>query len=61
MVKWGNAKANLYWEHEWPKDMQPSDRNMDQFIRAKYERKQYAMKGEIPDPSTLGSIVCCSS
>ncbi len=33
-------------------------RNMDQFIRAKYERKQYAMRGPMPDPGSLGSGVC---
>ncbi|RKO90335.1 hypothetical protein BDK51DRAFT_52422 [Blyttiomyces helicus] len=27
--------------------------NIDQWIRAKYERKQYAKKGPIPDPDTL--------
>jgi hypothetical protein len=48
----------MYWEQAWPKDTNPSDKNMDAFIRAKYERKQYAMKGALPDPSTLsGSVV----
>ena len=27
---------------------------MDNFIRAKYERKQYVKSGDIPDPSKLG-------
>lgn len=27
---------------------------MDMWIRAKYEQKRWAMKGPIPDPSTLG-------
>ncbi len=26
---------------------------IDQWIRAKYDRKQYAKKGEIPDPDTI--------
>ncbi|KAJ2999695.1 hypothetical protein HDV02_002168 [Globomyces sp. JEL0801] len=54
MIKWGNHKAQLYWEHDWPKDMAPPESNLEQYIRAKYERKQYAMKGPMPDPATLG-------
>lgn len=27
---------------------------MDMWIRSKYELKRWAMKGPIPDPSTLG-------
>lgn len=27
---------------------------MEMWIRAKYEQKRWAMKGPIPDPSTLG-------
>lgn len=27
---------------------------MEAWIRAKYEQKRWAMKGPIPDPSTLG-------
>ncbi|KAI9017596.1 hypothetical protein BC832DRAFT_572634, partial [Gaertneriomyces semiglobifer] len=53
VAKWGNAKANLYWEHELPPDFTPDESRIDQFIRAKYERKQYAMKGPIPDPDSL--------
>jgi hypothetical protein len=44
----------LYWEHAWPQDVEPPEQNIEQFIRAKYERKQYAMPGAIPDPDTLG-------
>ncbi|KAI8999292.1 hypothetical protein BC832DRAFT_578648 [Gaertneriomyces semiglobifer] len=51
--KWGNAKANIYWEHELPPDFTPDESRIEQFIRAKYERKQYAMKGPLPDPDTL--------
>nr|KAJ3423185.1 hypothetical protein HK105_001000 [Polyrhizophydium stewartii] len=62
MKRWGNARANLYWEHDWPRDMDPPEgnieqfiraNNIEQFIRAKYERKQYAMRGPIPDPESL--------
>lgn len=42
-----------YWEANL-KDRQPSESNIDMWIRAKYEQKRWAMKGPIPDPSTLG-------
>ncbi|KAJ1548096.1 SPARC- modular calcium-binding protein 2 [Nowakowskiella sp. JEL0078] len=53
MLKWGNGKANWYWEYELPNDMEPPEGAIDPWIRAKYERKQYAKKGAIPDPSTI--------
>ncbi|CAG8786770.1 7404_t:CDS:2, partial [Racocetra persica] len=33
---------------------QPSESNIDSWIRSKYELKRWAMKGPIPDPDTLG-------
>ncbi|CAO3614255.1 unnamed protein product [Mucor hiemalis] len=53
MVQWGNERANKYWEANF-RDKKPSESNMDAWIRAKYEQKRWAMKGPIPDPSTLG-------
>ncbi|CEP18136.1 hypothetical protein [Parasitella parasitica] len=53
MVRWGNERANKYWEANL-KDKKPSESNMELWIRAKYEQKRWAMKGPIPDPSTLG-------
>ncbi|KAG2196238.1 hypothetical protein INT47_007665 [Mucor saturninus] len=53
MVRWGNERANKYWEANL-KDKKPSESNMEMWIRAKYEQKRWAMKGPIPDPSTLG-------
>lgn len=62
MLKWGNAKAkywlfyhSLYWEHTWSGE--PPENTIEQWIRAKYERKQYAMKGPVPDPDSLGDGV----
>jgi len=55
MVRWGNAKANAYWESELPKDMKIPESDVEKFIRAKYERKQYAAKGPIPDPESIQS------
>lgn len=45
--------APRYWEANL-KDRRPSESNIDMWIRAKYEQKRWAMKGPIPDPSTLG-------
>ncbi|KAI8639436.1 hypothetical protein BD408DRAFT_421455 [Parasitella parasitica] len=53
MVRWGNERANKYWEANL-KDKKPSESNMESWIRAKYEQKRWAMKGPIPDPSSLG-------
>ncbi|KAI8803346.1 hypothetical protein BJ742DRAFT_829431 [Cladochytrium replicatum] len=53
MLKWGNGKANWYWENELPSGIEPPESAIDQWIRAKYERKQYAKKGAIPDPETI--------
>lgn len=36
--------------------MDPGSRSMDQFIRAKYERKQYAKDSNTPDPRQLNPI-----
>ncbi|KAJ3190727.1 hypothetical protein HK101_008438 [Irineochytrium annulatum] len=53
MAKWGNGKANWYWEHELPKHMEPPESNIDMWIRAKYDRRQYALKGPIPNPEEI--------
>ncbi|KAG0183083.1 SPARC- modular calcium-binding protein 2 [Apophysomyces sp. BC1021] len=53
MIKWGNERANKYWEANL-QDRKPVESNMEMWIRGKYEQKRWAMKGPIPDPSTLG-------
>ena len=75
MVRWGNGKANVYWEHELSPNFEPPEsyafiiiiiyiyfiflknlhrfRNIDAWIRSKYDRKQFAMKTAIPDPDTI--------
>ncbi|TPX45340.1 hypothetical protein SeMB42_g04046 [Synchytrium endobioticum] len=53
MARWGNGKANMYWEAQMPPGMEPPEHAIEQWIRAKYERKQYAKPGSIPDPDTL--------
>lgn len=42
-----------YWEANL-RDRKPTESNMEGWIRSKYEQKRWAMKGPIPDPSTLG-------
>lgn len=46
MQKWGNAKANSYWERKLPPNFnRPNDQSsmeeLEKYIRAKYERKQW--------------------
>ncbi|KAG9119030.1 hypothetical protein FRC07_006166 [Ceratobasidium sp. 392] len=53
--KWGNERANLYWEAHLKAGHQPPDHKMESFIRSKYESRRWAMEGPPPsDPSTLG-------
>lgn len=56
MVKWGNKRANLYWEHKLPPSYIPDDSKINNFIRTKYDLKRWVMSSEIPDPSTLGDL-----
>lgn len=53
--KWGNERANLYWEAHLKAGHQPPDHKMESFIRSKYESRRWAMEGPPPsDPSALG-------
>ncbi|KAI0683329.1 hypothetical protein BC835DRAFT_1515779 [Cytidiella melzeri] len=52
--KWGNQRANLYWEAHLKAGHIPPDHKMDSFIRSKYESRRWAMEGPPPsDPSVL--------
>ncbi|CAE6383070.1 unnamed protein product [Rhizoctonia solani] len=52
--KWGNRRANLYWEAHLKPGHQPPDHKMESFIRSKYESRRWAMEGPPPsDPSVL--------
>ncbi|KAH7330619.1 putative GTPase activating protein for Arf-domain-containing protein [Rhizoctonia solani] len=52
--KWGNTRANLYWEAHLKPGHQPADHKIESFIRSKYESRRWAMEGPPPsDPSVL--------
>ncbi|KAF2009619.1 ArfGap-domain-containing protein [Aaosphaeria arxii CBS 175.79] len=53
VLKWGNGRANKYWEAKLAPGHVPSEAKIENFIRTKYESKRWVMDGGIPDPSSL--------
>ncbi|KAK5166918.1 ARF GAP with effector function(s) [Saxophila tyrrhenica] len=53
MLRWGNARANRYWESKLAEGHVPNESKIENFIRTKYDSKRWAMDGPVPDPSTL--------
>ncbi|KAM5452814.1 ARF GAP with effector function(s) [Microsporum audouinii] len=53
IMKWGNARANKYWEDKLNPGHVPSEAKIENFIRTKYESRRWVMDGPMPDPSTL--------
>lgn len=53
ILKWGNTRANKYWEAKLAAGHSPSESKIENFIRTKYESKRWVMDGPMPDPSTL--------
>ncbi|KAI0344199.1 ArfGap-domain-containing protein [Trametopsis cervina] len=52
--KWGNRRANIYWEAHLKAGHVPPDHKIESFIRSKYESRRWAMEGPPPaDPSVL--------
>ncbi|KAF8139621.1 hypothetical protein EV363DRAFT_1310133, partial [Boletus edulis] len=52
--RWGNCRANMYWEARLKAGHVPPDHKMESFIRSKYESRRWAMDGPPPsDPSVL--------
>ncbi|KAI6142073.1 hypothetical protein BKA82DRAFT_1002829 [Pisolithus tinctorius] len=52
--KWGNRRANLYWEAHLKSGHIPPDHKMESYIRSKYESRRWALDGPPPsDPSAL--------
>lgn len=53
MLRWGNGRANKYWEHKLAPGHVPNEAKIENFIRTKYDSKRWVMDGPMPDPSTL--------
>ncbi|KAI9718742.1 MAG: hypothetical protein M1812_003916 [Candelaria pacifica] len=53
VLRWGNSRANKYWEAKLAPGHVPSEAKLENFIRTKYEAKRWVMDGAIPDPATL--------
>ncbi|CAG8972559.1 hypothetical protein HYALB_00011409 [Hymenoscyphus albidus] len=53
VLKWGNSRANKYWEAKLAPGHVPSEAKIENFIRTKYDTKRWVAEGGIPDPSTL--------
>ncbi|GAA5987859.1 hypothetical protein JCM10908_007247 [Rhodotorula pacifica] len=53
MERWGNRRANLYWEAHLKPGHMPPDHKIESFIRSKYELKRWAREGPIPEPEQL--------
>lgn len=53
VLRWGNSRANKYWEAKLATGHVPSDGKIENFIRTKYESKRWVMDGPMPDPATL--------
>src|SRR5436189_3090158 len=55
VLRWGNSRANKYWEAKLAPGHVPSEAKIENFIRTKYELKRWVMEGPMPDPATLGA------
>ncbi|KAL8644969.1 MAG: hypothetical protein Q9226_007502, partial [Calogaya cf. arnoldii] len=53
VLRWGNSRANKYWESKLAPGHIPSEAKIENFIRTKYESKRWVLDGPMPDPSTL--------
>jgi len=53
MKKWGNYKANLYWEANMTERDKFQESNFERWIRSKYEFKRFVKSDNVPDPDTL--------
>lgn len=53
MIKWGNRRANIYWEHALPNEYVPTEGRIANFIRTKYELKRWVLSQQVPDPASL--------
>ncbi|ODN92826.1 stromal membrane-associated protein [Cryptococcus wingfieldii CBS 7118] len=59
--RWGNTRANRYWERHLKAGHVPPDHKIESFIRSKYESRRWAMDGPPPAPETLDSDTSSAS
>ncbi|KAH3674982.1 hypothetical protein WICPIJ_009368 [Wickerhamomyces pijperi] len=58
MLKWGNIKANTFWESQLPGEpgsYSPDDSKIENFIKTKYDLKKWAASKTVPNPSTISA------
>lgn len=61
LVRWGNKRANLYWEAKLPDGYVPDDSKIENFIRTKYDLKRWVLTPQLPkDPSVLDTTVAAA-
>lgn len=53
MVRWGNKKANKYWESKLEAAHVPSEGKIDNFVKTKYVSRRWISQDERPDPEDL--------
>lgn len=53
MVKWGNRKANKYWEAKLDANHIPAEGKIDNFVKTKYVSKRWTDQETRPDPDDL--------
>ncbi|KAI9724207.1 MAG: hypothetical protein M1828_003952 [Chrysothrix sp. TS-e1954] len=53
MLRWGNGRANKYWEAKLAPGHVPAEAKIENFIRTKYDSKRWVMDGGMPDPASL--------
>ncbi|PRT53438.1 hypothetical protein B9G98_01058 [Wickerhamiella sorbophila] len=56
MVKWGNQKANMYWESKLGPKYVPDSSKIVNFIKTKYELKRWVSGPVLPDPTSFDSV-----
>lgn len=56
MVRWGNARANAFWEHGLPQGYVPDALKIENFIRTKYDVKKWALHRGEPKPEDVGDV-----
>lgn len=53
MLKWGNERANEYWEAKLSPGHTPPDAKIENFVRTKYQSKRWVSHSHKPDPNSI--------